>query len=67
MQPGLRISACGYWWGEGEMMMMERHDGERAADRRSVLHLWSAIREGISVSGSFKNKGREGVRKNYQL
>lgn len=50
MQPGPRISACVWGWG-GVGVMMERHQGERATDRTSVLHLWS-IREGVSVSGS---------------
>ena len=48
------------------MMTMERHDGKRAADKSSVLHLWSAIK-GVSVSGSFKNKGGDGIKRSLPL
>lgn len=39
---------------------MERHHEEQQ-------HLRSATGEGISVSGSFKNKGKDGVRRKHQL
>lgn len=39
---------------------LERH-------REEQQHLWSAVTEGIGVSGSFKNKVREGVGTKQQL
>lgn len=45
--------------------MMERHHGERAADKSSVLHVWSAVR-GVSVSGNNLH-GRAGQRDEIKI